>query len=92
MHQRILKKDGTLGKLKPLTLSRNEVKGLESVEDQALIGLLAGNERTAEPSYYGYSNYSSYVPLNAFAVAPEMFEILMPKLCRIGTARLASRR
>jgi superfamily II DNA or RNA helicase len=84
LHQRILKKDGTLGKLKPLSLSRNEVTQLESVEDQALIGLLAGNERTAEPSYYGYSNYSSYVPLNAFAVAPEMFEILMPKLSASG--------
>ena len=45
---------------------------------------LAGNERTSEHSYYGYSYYSSYVPLNAFAVAPEMFDILMPKLCASG--------
>ena len=54
LHQRILKKDGTLGKLKSLTLSRDELARLEPSEDQSLIGLLAGNERASEPSYYGY--------------------------------------
>ncbi len=84
LYQRILKKDGTLGKLKPLTLSRDEVTELESVEDQTLIGLLAGNERSSEQSNYGYSYYAYYSPLSAFAVAPQMFDILMPKLCASG--------
>ncbi len=91
LYQRILKKDGTLGKLKPLTLSRDEVTELESVEDQTLIGLLAGNERSSEQSNYGYSYYAYYSPLNAFAVAPDVRHF-DAEVVRIGTARLASRR
>jgi superfamily II DNA or RNA helicase len=86
LYQRVRKKDGTLGKLKPLTLSRDEVTELESAEDQALIGLLAGNERPADSYSYGYSSYSYYAPLSEFAIAPAMFDLLLPKLC--GSERL----
>ena len=53
------------------------------MEDQTLIGLLAGNERSSEQSNYGYSYYAYYSPLSAFAVVPYV-DILMPKSCALG--------
>ena len=92
LHQRILKKDGTLGKLKPLTLSRNEVTELESVEDQTLIGLLAGNERYLRALLLWLLVLlvlRSAQRIRGCAPDVRHFDA---EVVRIGTARLASRR
>ncbi len=87
LRQRPIKKNGTPGKLKGVKLSREEVQNLQSDEDRMLIGLLAGNDRVEDYGYgYGYSNYgySSYYKLSDFAVAPAMFDVVLPRLCASG--------
>jgi superfamily II DNA or RNA helicase len=83
LRQRVLKKDGTWGKLKTASLSLDEAQGLCLVEDRNLLGLLVGNERNT--SYgYGYYGHPSYVEFSEFAIAPALFEVLLPRLCASG--------
>lgn len=85
LRQRAIKKDGRPGKLKGLKLSQEEVQNLQSDEDRMLIGLLAGNERNDAHGYgYGAYHYSSYFKLSDFALAPAMFDVVLPRLCASG--------
>ena len=77
--QRILKKDGSPGALKPIRLTLEESTGLSNAEDRLLVGMLAGNERGPSVSYYNY-NYRSFEKLSDFAVAPPLFDALLPRL------------
>jgi superfamily II DNA or RNA helicase len=83
LRQTVLKKDGTRGKLKTASLSLDEVQGLFLVEDRALLELLIGNERNTGYGFGG-SAYPSYLKFSEFAVAPALFEILLPRLCACG--------
>lgn len=83
LRQRVVKKDGTPGKLKVARFSRQQVDGLPSEDDRALIGLLAGNESDYGQSYY-YNGYSSYQECGDFAIAPSMLDIVLPRLAASG--------
>jgi superfamily II DNA or RNA helicase len=83
LRQTVLKKDGTRGKLKTASLSLDEVQALFLVEDRVLLELLIGNERNTGYGF-GSSAYPSYLKFSEFAVAPALFEILLPRLCACG--------
>jgi superfamily II DNA or RNA helicase len=83
LRQRAINKNGKPGKLRLASLSQSEVAGLSSVEDRALIGLLAGNERDVGYSYLSGGGFS-YYELQNFAIAPAMFEVVLPRLCGSG--------
>jgi superfamily II DNA or RNA helicase len=76
LRQRSFKKTGELGALKAITLSLDESTGLSSEEDRSLIGMLAGNDRDTS-----YGSYMRYERLSDFAIAPGMFDALLPRLC-----------
>jgi superfamily II DNA or RNA helicase len=80
LRQRTLRKDGTPGALKAAKLKRQDAAALASPDDRMLVGMLAGND--SGPSY-GYSYYD-YEQLSDFAIAPAMFEVLLPRLCASG--------
>jgi len=74
-----IKKDGTPGKLKNARLSQDDVSHLSSAEDRTLIEMLIGNDRDDGYGHgYGYSRYNKY---GDFAVAPAMFDAVLPRLC-----------
>ncbi len=78
LRQRVLRKDGSPGALKPINLTREESAGLSNPEDRLLVGMLAGNEHGPRNSYYSYHNFEK---LSDFAVAPPLFDALLPRLC-----------
>ena len=89
--QRQIKQNGSPGKLKVAKFFRKEIAEFASAEDQALIGLLVGNER--DIGYrHGDAPYHDYLRLHEFALAPAMFEIVLPRLCTVRQVRLSARR
>jgi superfamily II DNA or RNA helicase len=81
LRQCVLKKDGTRGKLKAVRLSLDEAGALSLAEDRRLLALLAGNDQGAD---YGFGSYRYLYDLSDFAVAPAMFDFLLPQLCASG--------
>jgi superfamily II DNA or RNA helicase len=81
LRQCVLKKDGTRGKLKAVRLSLDEAGALSLAEDRRLLALLAGNDQDTD---YGFGSYRYLYDLSDFAVAPAMFDFLLPQLCASG--------
>ena len=80
LRQRVVKKDGTLGKLTEARVCRAEIDRLTLPEDRQLVGLLLGNEVDSE---FGYSS-DRYQPVSDFAIAPALRDIILPRLCTSG--------
>lgn len=77
--QRILKRDGSFGKLKPLQLLQKEINSLPARQDRDLLGILAGNDLGNIPRYGGYSD-AQFNSLSQVTIAPPMFEFMFPLL------------
>ncbi|HXY34235.1 MAG TPA: SNF2-related protein [Planctomycetaceae bacterium] len=81
LRQCVFKKDGTRGKLKTATLMPTEATTLPLAEDRELLQLLAIDQLDPNGFMYGATYNSNYIRFCDFAVAPALFETLLPRLC-----------
>lgn len=81
-YHREAKKNGDFGKIKRLSVRRNDRLSGYDAEDQQLLQLLMGNS-VQNDSYYGsyYGGYAESQPYNRCAVAPALYDVLLPRLC-----------
>jgi superfamily II DNA or RNA helicase len=87
-YQRQRKKDGQLGKWKRLEVPRKENAPISNPEDGELLQLLLGNQPQSDshyPSYYHYNHaYDDRQTYSRTAVAPAMYDLLLPRLADTG--------
>ena len=81
--QRETKKDGTLGKIKKLNVRTNEPPEFTREEDARLVALLLGNQPMLQTPYGSYDFYGQQT-FSQVSVAPALYDILLPRLCRTG--------
>jgi superfamily II DNA or RNA helicase len=86
-HQRQRKKDGQFGKIKRLMVKRKEQPEISNAEDLDLLQLLLGNQAQNDSQFHSYYYSGSYLDGQTFTrsiVAPAMYDVLLPRLCRTG--------
>ena len=77
------KKNGEFGKIKQLTVRRDEIPEFAEDEDRQLVQLLVGNQASNDASY-SYYRYQDYASFSRAAVSPSMYQFLLPRLCATG--------
>ncbi|NQU24022.1 MAG: DEAD/DEAH box helicase [Candidatus Nealsonbacteria bacterium] len=83
LRQREAKKNGEFGKIKKLSVQRNEIPKFADKEDGRLVELLIGNQ-TSDESVYSRYDYQGYQMVSRVAVSPTMCDVLLPRLCATG--------
>lgn len=83
LRQREVKKDGDFGKIKKLSVLRDEIPEFADRGDRSLVELLLGSQ-TLEESPYGHYGYHSYRSFSRVTISPAMYDILLPRLCATG--------
>jgi len=83
LRQRETRKSGDFGKIKKLSVGIDDVPQFIEEEDGRLIELLVGNQATDESSY-AYYEYDSYRTFSRAAIAPAMYDLMLPRLCATG--------
>ena len=84
LYQRIVKKDGTPGKLTAARITRQEIDEIESDEERETLELLLGNaERSAYAGYYG-GGYGDSDEITGAVIERALFDVLLPRLCASG--------
>ncbi|HUT12369.1 MAG TPA: SNF2-related protein [Thermoguttaceae bacterium] len=81
--QRETRNNGGFGKIKKLSVHVNDVPEFIDEEDGRLVELLVGNQASDESSYAHYY-YSDYRSFSRAAVAPAMYDLMLPRLCATG--------
>ena len=86
-HQREQGKTGEFGKLKRLSLRRQDQLSFTDPRDACLLQLLLGNDAQSDTSYNSYYYGSSYYGEQTYsrtAISPAMYDQLLPQLCATG--------
>ena len=83
LRQRETRKDGQFGKIKKLSVRRDEIPEFADEEDRRLVELLIGNRASEESTYAGYY-YDGYRSFSRVALVPAMHDVLLPRLCKTG--------
>jgi len=76
------KRDGQFGKIKRLSIRREDLEGSTEDEDQQLLQMIVGGASASSyagaPYYYTYESYSNGV------IPPAMYDLVLPRLCATG--------
>ncbi len=86
-HQREQGKTGEFGKLKRLSLRRQDQLLFTDPRDGELLQLLLGNDAQSDTPYNSYSYGSSYYGEQTYSrssISPAMYDQLLPQLCATG--------
>ena len=81
------RKSGQLGKIKRLSLRREEILEKATGEDVELLQLMLATDQSHRTNQYGsYYNYyySGHQTTSSVHLAHEVFEVILPKLCATG--------
>ncbi|HYW79203.1 MAG TPA: SWIM zinc finger family protein, partial [Thermoguttaceae bacterium] len=81
--QRETRKTGEFGKIKKLSVRRDDMPEFADEEDGRLIERLLGNQTPDESPYSSYG-YHSYRTVSRVAIRPAMHDVVLPKLCETG--------
>ena len=86
-YYRQTRKDGQFGKIKRLSVRRNETPTVNDPEDIELLQLLLGNQAQNDTRYNSYYHSVSHYQNEGYsrsAVAPAMYSLLLPRLSATG--------
>jgi superfamily II DNA or RNA helicase len=83
-YQQERRKNGSFGKIKRQGVTPNEIPHYEDPADQRVVQLLLGNESRTDGFNYFYAYYGQNPRHHSCAVAPIMYDLILPELCATG--------